>query len=368
MPLPRENVPWSVTAASGRGQVLAQCGALIWDEIGTASAAALDAADACMQDLRQSDEPFGGALVVLGGDLRQTLPVVELADRNEIVACAVTQSRLWRSGVVERLTLSRNQRAAADRDYRDFLLKVGEGRLPFDIDVGPYSVPLPQEICLPANTSTDDLVAHVYENLSDLTQRCLQDPNDQNLSALAVRCILSPRNDWVAELNDRILEAYFSDATIVELRGSTKISGGTPEDNASYPAEYLHSLDVPGIPPTTLRLCPGALVILLRNLDYEAGLCNGARCLVVALSPRSLDVIVLTGSGRGKRVFLPRIPMSPAELTLPVKIVRRQFPVRLAWAATINKSQGQSLRRPQLSSCQSDPVDRPETPKHHFAC
>ena len=84
----------------------------------------------------------------------------------------------------------------------------------------------------------------------------------------------------MAELKDRILEAYFSDATIVELRGSTKISGGTPEDNASYPTQYLHSLDV-GIPPTTLRLCPGALVILLRNLDCEAGLYNGAHFLVV---------------------------------------------------------------------------------------
>ena len=96
-----------------------------------------------------------GALVVLGGDLRQTLPVLELADRIEIAACAITQIRLWRLGVVERRTLSRNQRAAADRDCRDFLLKIGEGRLPFDIDAGPYSVPLPREICLPANTSTD---------------------------------------------------------------------------------------------------------------------------------------------------------------------------------------------------------------------
>ena len=70
VPLPREDVPWSVIAATGRGQVLIQSCAVVWDEVGTASAAALDAADACMRDLRQCDEPFGGALVLLGGDLR----------------------------------------------------------------------------------------------------------------------------------------------------------------------------------------------------------------------------------------------------------------------------------------------------------
>ena len=234
--------------------MLAQCGALIWDEVGTASAAALDAADACVQDLLQNDQPFGGALVVLGGDLRQTLPVLEHAGRVEIVASA---------GAVMRFSLSRNQRAATDPTYRDFLLRIGEGRLPFGTDVGPHSVHLPPEICFPADATTDALVACVYDNLSDLTQQCLQAPTDENLTALAARCILTPRNDWVAALNDRILGAFFSPTSIVELRGSTTLSGGTAEDYASYPAEHQHSLDVPGLPPTTLRLCPGALVMLL---------------------------------------------------------------------------------------------------------
>ena len=136
VPMPREDVPWSVTAATGRGQVLIQCCAVVWDEVGTASAAALDAADACMRDLRQCDEPFGGALVLLGGDLRQTLPVMELASRAEIVAGAVTQSKLWKSGCVRRLHLTQNRRAALDERYRAWLLEVGEGRVPFDMDVG----------------------------------------------------------------------------------------------------------------------------------------------------------------------------------------------------------------------------------------
>ena len=348
VPLPREDVPWSVTAATGRGQVLIQCSVLVWDEIGTASAAALDAADACMRDLRQCDEPFGGALVLLGGDLRQTLPVMELASRAEIVAGAVTQSKLWKSGCVRRLRLTQNRRAALDDAYRAFLLEVGEGRVPYDMDVGPCSIALPPTMSLPAAAQSEDLIRFVYNDILQVTYACVNLLDEDNIRRLASRCILTPRNDWAGQLNESVLTKFPED-TIVELQGTTKLSGATAEDLASYPAEYLQYLDVPGLPPSTLRLCPGALVMLLRNLDYEDGLCNGTRCLVIAMSPRALDVLVLTGVGKGKRAFLPRIPMSPAELTLPVKIVRRQFPVRLAWAATINKAQGQSLLRPLLS-------------------
>lgn len=85
--------------------------------------------------------------------------------------------------------------------------------------------------------------------------------------------------------------------------------------------------------------------MLLRNLDYEKGLCNGTRCVIVRISTRVLDVLILTGKSVGKRAFIPRIPLSPSEFSLPVKLVRRQFPVRLAWALTINKAQGQTLQR-----------------------
>ncbi|XP_072148444.1 uncharacterized protein [Setaria viridis] len=43
----------------------------------------------------------------------------------------------------------------------------------------------------------------------------------------------------------------------------------------------------------------------------------------------------------GKRVFIPRIPMSPSkDLSLPFKFKRKQFPIRLSFAMTINKAQG----------------------------
>ena len=43
-------------------------------------------------------------------------------------------------------------------------------------------------------------------------------------------------------------------------------------------------------------------------------------------------------------MFIPRISLTPSLSELPFSMTRRQFPVRLAYAMTINKSQGQSVK------------------------
>lgn len=47
----------------------------------------------------------------------------------------------------------------------------------------------------------------------------------------------------------------------------------------------------------------------------------------------------------GKSVAIPRIDVTEADTKLPFKLVRRQFPIRVCYAMTINKSQGQTFDR-----------------------
>ncbi|KAL8101722.1 hypothetical protein AgCh_033568 [Apium graveolens] len=79
--------------------------------------------------------PFGGVTVVLGGDLRQTLPVVPKQGREGIVAASISKSYLWRECKV--FTLVENMRVEKDVppitvddqvvNFKEWMLKLGNG-------------------------------------------------------------------------------------------------------------------------------------------------------------------------------------------------------------------------------------------------
>lgn len=60
--------------------------------------------------------------------------------------------------------------------------------------------------------------------------------------------------------------------------------------------EHLHNLNVPGVPPQKLRLKPGALAILTRNIKFGQGLINGQKGIVHGVTPnaRGIQVELLT--------------------------------------------------------------------------
>ena len=112
---------------------------------------------------------------------------------------------------------------------------------------------------------------------------------------------------------------------------------------ANYPTEFLNSLTPSGMPPHALCLKRGAIIMLLRNMDIRKGLCNGTRMIIHHVHGHVLDAEVITGSGIGQRVLIPRIKLNPSDVNLPFRLQRIQFPVRLSYSMTINKAQGQTF-------------------------
>ena len=82
--------------------------------------------------------------------------------------------------------------------------------------------------------------------------------------------------------------------------------------------------------------------MLFRNLDPSLGLCNGTTLRLMGMTNRVLYVKIISGPCAGEMAFIPRIKLISSE-ELPFELHRVQFPVRLTFGMTINKSQGQSL-------------------------
>jgi hypothetical protein len=111
-----------------------------------------------------------------------------------------------------------------------------------------------------------------------------------------------------------------------------------------YPSEFLNTLTPNGLPPHVLKLKIGCPVILLRNIDLAGGLCNGTRLVVRGFQRNTLDAEIMVGDHAGKRIFLPRIPLSPSDDEMFLfQFKRKQFPIRLSFAMMINKAQGQTI-------------------------
>jgi ATP-dependent DNA helicase PIF1 len=58
----------------------------------------------------------------------------------------------------------------------------------------------------------------------------------------------------------------------------------------------------------------------------------------------SIDAEIVLGQYAGMRSFLPRIPLCPSDDEMfPFQFKRKQFPIRLCFAMTVNKAQGQTI-------------------------
>lgn len=170
--------------------------------------------------------------------------------------------------------------------------------------------------------------------------------NLMNAKYFTDRAILAPKIELVEEINNYMCSLLPGEPIdYLSCDSICKSSTESGLDESLYTTEFLNSISCSGLPQHKLTLKVGTPIMLLRNIDQSQGLCNGTRLIISRLGKNVLEGITLNGSHPNEKVLLHRMDLNPSESKWPFRMRRRQFPVTLSFAMTINKSQGQSLRR-----------------------
>lgn len=223
--------------------------------------------------------------------------------------------------------------------FSQWVLDLGEGRLPVE-KISPEE-PEPTWINIPdefvARTDGDkisyisSIVYTDFENIfSDPTYLCKR-------AVLTEMIVLTTSIHTCYPLfQDLRTKEYFSYDTI------SKSGDSVGDANLLYTVDFLNSIKLNNFLQHRL-LKKGAPIMLLRNLSQGDALCNGTRLIVTKLAELIIEAMIITGTNVSDIVYIPRIVLASQKSKMPFILQRRQFPVKVCYAMTTNKSQGQTL-------------------------
>ncbi|GKC56059.1 ATP-dependent DNA helicase PIF1-like protein, partial [Tanacetum coccineum] len=338
----------SISPNSDLGALLRQTKLIIWDEAPMTHRHAFEALDRTLRDVLRLNNPanselqFGGMTVVFGGDFRQILPVIPKGSRQDVVNASINRSYIFDNCTVLKLTTNMRLKSGGTpeevletKEFAEWILKVGNGTLSEPND-GEAIVDIPEEICI--KEAADPIQAIVDFTFPDLMN------NLDTPGYFQGKAVLAPTNEVVDTINDKLLEnmpgdtvEYFSSDSLCNSEPTSAIS------QAVFSPENLNGMKFSGVPNHKLVLKVGTPIMLLRNIDPSNGLCNGTRLQVLKMAPTVIQARIIGSTGPEGITLIPRMRLTPSDKRMPVKMIRKQFPISVSFAMTINKSQGQSL-------------------------
>ncbi len=256
---------------------------VVIDEISMIPASALETAERIAQVARDSHLPWGGMRVIVVGDFAQLPPVTRNGSQREWCF----RSNLWDKSGFQTCILSHNQRVKDD-DFLDILADVRQG--------------------------------HVTPRVKDFLQSRMRRHDDSDKSTR-----LFPRRDQSEFFNQRELSQLPSEEVVIDsiYLGQEK---------------HIEILRKNGPIPNQVRLKKDCRVLFLQN-DPQKRWVNGTRGWVREIEAERITVE--KDNGRDVSVDKSQFSLQDADGNIVASVIN--FPLTLAYATTIHKSQGATL-------------------------
>ena len=266
---------------------------LIVDEISMASADLLNKLEGVMRYVRMSAEPFGGVKIILCGDANQ-LPFVAKGTGDQLKFFFESES--WARGKFCPVLLREQKRQDESSPFYKMLSKLRVG-----------------------DTSEIEILGPRYN--AEIAGH--PDP-------VRIYCL----NRQVDEYNAK---------RYAELNTMERTFVGTVHGDAKQREQFERNCPAPII----LKLKIGARVMLLKNVDTEHGLVNGSVGVVKSFTPTAVEVdfgkygAAIIESEKWE--LKEQVADVTGELKYKVSATFVQIPLKLCWAVTTHRIQGQTL-------------------------
>jgi len=343
----------------GRLELLEHASMIIWDESLSNHMHCLDAAARLLNN-------FENKVLLLMGDCAQTPPVVKYGSDEDIFEAHMFRSRLWShfdeynfninlrlsglSVIEHELQPQQLAQFLQEKNYSNMIVKIAKA-----------------ESCDQAKIiSTDKTrvsLVHVWmPTIKYITEQTkvieFLYPQGFNYESMQSATILCATNNRVDYWNS-VIQTLNKNEEPVELYSADEFCEVDDKHNhlKDMISDYvLQAYEKHGVPPHNLTLKVGDICMLMRTLSRKDKLCNNSRVVIKSISRFRIRVQLLL-PGTPVYFDIPRIRfIFTLRFGRGFKMMRTQFPLRLAYYMTINKSQGQTTNRTAL-----DTFDQPFT-------
>ncbi len=290
-----------------RNQIL-KCEMLALDEISMLNIKTFEYIDKVLRLVRDEDTPFGGIQVIFFGDFFQLPPVEK--ETEELHYCF--ESPIWKELNLKNIMLTENHR----QNEENFIQALSNMRI--------NSLTREDEELLNSRDTVKSVVRGVIKSTdkkeADILHIFSTNEEADNYNQMMFNRLNSPVVEFLAQ--DEV------------LRGKDFVSENLTEREETILEIFNKNCRAEKL----IKLKLGAKVMLLINSDFKTGLINGSCGTIIAINEDSITVEFENGA-------IKEIEPEKFEYYYNDKVMaqRHQYPLRLAWAITIHKSQGMTL-------------------------